>query len=107
MRPVFPVGRRFVSLSAFCWMLLVCGLSQPDRLVWFCWIGLGWVSPQAPYSAALLMLYFCIFFLFLPRFGGERILRAAATKTYFYSHDPAGGLRNRGTYPTRVRVKHV
>lgn len=62
MRPVFPVGRRFVSLSAFCWMLLVCGLSQPDRLVWFCWIGLGWVSPQARYSAALLMLYFCIFF---------------------------------------------
>lgn len=69
MRPVFPVGRRFVSLSAFCWMLLVCGLSQPDRLVWFCWIGLGWVSPQARYSAALLMLYFCIFCFFTPFWG--------------------------------------
>jgi len=82
MRPVFPVGRRFVSLSAFCWMLLVCGLSQPDRLVWFCWIGLGWVSPQARYSAALLMLYFCIFF-FYPVLGESEFCGPQLPKLIF------------------------
>jgi len=68
-------------------------LSLPDRFVPLDSVRFGLVLLGFPPS-----LKFCsivaatgvFLFGFLPLFGG-RILRAAATKTYFYSHDAAGG----------------
>lgn len=82
MRPVFPVGRRFVRLSAFCWMLLVCGLSQPDRLVWFCWIGLGF-APSSAFCSIVDALFLYFLFFFYPVLGESEFCGPQLPKLIF------------------------